>query len=92
MFKNIVVYFLCNAKYAKNVLESETKMSAMMPCAWSIYEKNDGNTYISKMNIGLMINFFSGVVKETMGNVEKTEIETATKWNAALTKGSRNYC
>ncbi len=71
--KNIMVYFLCNAKLASKVVSANSAMMGVMPCSWAVYEKTDGSVYIAKMNIGLMSKMFSGAIKEMMLEVEKTE-------------------
>lgn len=42
-------------------------VSVMMPCSIAVYQKNDGKTYVSTMNNGLMGKMFGGVVAEVMG-------------------------
>ncbi len=69
---NIKVYFLCNARLASKVIGVDNKMMGIMPCSWSVYEKNN-KTYIAKMNIGLMSKLFVGTIKEMMLEVEATE-------------------
>lgn len=77
--RNMVTYFLCNPALAKQVLEDTPRMSAIMPCSWSIYEMTDGRVIIAKMNVGLMSRIFGGVVKDAMGKVEETEQEILKK-------------
>lgn len=71
--KNIMVYFLCNAKLANKVISENNAMMGIMPCSWAVYEKDNGEVYIAKMNIGLMSKMFSGAIKEMMLEVEETE-------------------
>jgi uncharacterized protein (DUF302 family) len=68
---NIKVIKLCNSDMAGSMLSSdETKfVGAMMPCSISIYDKADGLTYVSHMNMGLMSRMFSGHVGATMKKV-----------------------
>ena len=40
-------------------------LTAIMPCNIAVYEKSDGKTYVSMMNLGLMGKMFGGDV-ETM--------------------------
>ncbi len=65
---NVKVFDLCSAEYSYNILrlDDERIVSPMMPCRISIYEKNDGNTYISRMNSPLVARFFGGEINETM--------------------------
>jgi uncharacterized protein (DUF302 family) len=65
--RQVRIIELCNAKYAKPVLVSNPEVSTLMPCAWGIYEGNDGKIYISGMNMGLMGKMFGGKVAEIMG-------------------------
>lgn len=67
----------CHPHYAFNILRHDEHklLSALMPCTISVYQKGDGVTYVSRLNIGLMGRMFRGVVKETMvGKVAKDDI------------------
>jgi uncharacterized protein (DUF302 family) len=65
---------LCHAHYAKDVLSTNPEVSTLMPCAWGVYEGNDGKIYISGMNIKLMGTLFGGNIAEVMGkNVASDE-------------------
>lgn len=52
----VKVLEICKPKYSGQMLElsDERIMSVMMPCRISIYEKNDGNVYVSLLNAGEM--------------------------------------
>ena len=52
--KRIRLYFLCNPKIAKTVLGAQPKLTAIMPCSWSVYELADGSVWVSHMNISMM--------------------------------------
>ncbi len=71
--KNIMVYFVCNAKLANKVINANNAMMGIMPCSWAVYEKENGEVYIAKMNIGLMSKLFTGAIKDMMLEVEATE-------------------
>ncbi len=71
--KNIMVYFVCNARLANKVINADSTMVGIMPCSWAVYEKDNGDVYIAKINIGLMSKIFKGDIKEMMQEVEKTE-------------------
>ena len=58
---------LCKAEYAKEVLTTDRYISCMMPCTISIWEDDDKNVFISKINMGLMANMFGGNIKKVMG-------------------------
>lgn len=68
MTKCIILYF-CNPQGGYRILTSSDKkkaMSVMMPMGVSVYETTDGHVEIAAMNLSLMSNFFSGVVKEVL--------------------------
>ena len=49
---SVKVFAVCQQEYAKKILSGneERKVSSMMPCRVSIYEKEDGGVYISMIN------------------------------------------
>lgn len=53
---------LCNKEYAKQLMEapSDRRISAAIPCCVSIYEKPDGKTYLSRMNMPLLGRLLGG--------------------------------
>ena len=68
MTRCTILYF-CNPQGGYKILTSSDKnkaMSVMMPMGVSVYETTDGQVEIAAMNLSLMSNFFSGVVKETL--------------------------
>ncbi len=73
--RKLTVYFVCNAKLAAKVINTNSAMAGIMPCTWAIMEKTDGKTYIAKMNIDLMAKMFPGEIKEAMLEVARTEKE-----------------
>ncbi len=64
----VKVIELCNPKYAYRLLSADELriFSNMMPCRISVYEKADGNTYVSRMNSELFASQIGGVVEEVM--------------------------
>ncbi|MGB3915829.1 MAG: DUF302 domain-containing protein [Thiothrix litoralis] len=66
---------LCQPHHAFKILnEDDNKVvSVMMPCTISVYQKNDGKTYIGTMNAGLLGRMFGGAVAEVMGGPVATE-------------------
>jgi len=58
---------LCKAEYAKDVLSTNPEVSTLIPCAWGVYEGDDGNSYITGMNMGLMGKMFGGNIARVMG-------------------------
>jgi uncharacterized protein (DUF302 family) len=71
--KRIRLFFMCNPKIAKIVLGAAPKLSAIMPCTWSVYELADGSVWVSHMNIGLMSKMMGGVVGSSMAEVAKAD-------------------
>ena len=57
---------LCQAGYAKDVLETNPEVSTLMPCAFGIYEKN-GKVYVTGLNTGLMGKLMGGNIARVMG-------------------------
>ncbi len=62
------VFEICKPDYAARILKrsQERIVSAMMPCRIAIYEKEDGKTYISRMNSRLMAKPMKGVIPSVM--------------------------
>ncbi len=58
---------LCKPEYASSILTSDRQVSCMMPCTMAVWEGDDGKTYLSKMNLGLMAKMFGGNIAEIMG-------------------------
>jgi len=58
---------------ARVVLGAEPKLSAIMPCSWSVYELTDGSVWVSNMNISMMAKMMGGVVGSSMGTVAKVD-------------------
>ena len=61
----------CNTKYSQPLLKDDSTriLSILMPCTITVYKKNDGKTYIGKMNAGLMGKLFGSKVAEIMEDV-----------------------
>ncbi|MBN2431697.1 MAG: DUF302 domain-containing protein [Acidobacteria bacterium] len=64
----VQVIDLCQPHHAREVLQSDRYISCLMPCAVSVWEGDDGRTYVSKMNTGLMGQMFGGTIAEVMGS------------------------
>lgn len=64
----VTVYSVCNPVLANQILGSNNEriVSAMMPCRIALYQKNDGKTYVSRMNAALMAKLMSGKTKKVM--------------------------
>lgn len=59
----------CEPEYASTILKDPRarKVSLFMPCTVSVYEGEDGQTYVANMNAGLLGKMFGGTVEEVMG-------------------------
>lgn len=64
----IQVFEICNPKYSSKMLEKDDLRiySSLMPCRFSVYEKSDGKTYISRMNSAMIAESIGGLVEEVM--------------------------
>jgi len=71
--KRIRLFFMCNPKVAKTVLGAEPKLSAIMPCSWSVYEPTDSSVWFSHMNISMMSKMMGGGVGTSMGEVAQVD-------------------
>jgi uncharacterized protein (DUF302 family) len=67
----------CSTKYSGPLLkEDETRaLSILMPCTITVYKKDNGKTYITLMNSGLMGKMFGSKVSAIMGEVAKDQAE-----------------
>ena len=66
--RQVRIVELCNANYAKSVLETDPHVSTLMPCAFGVYEGGDGKVYISGLNTGLMGKMMGGNIAKVMGS------------------------
>ena len=59
---------LCNPKYASMILseDSNRKVTAIMPLTIGVYENNNGQVYVSELNVGLMGMMFGGTIAKVM--------------------------
>lgn len=64
----VKIYNLCKPELANRILsqDDERVVSALMPCRVAIYEKSDGNTYISLLNAKLMSRPMAKLIRDTM--------------------------
>ena len=56
--RKVYIYEICQAKTASLMLTSNPEFSLFMPCKLAIYE-HEGNTVISTMNMGIMLDAVS---------------------------------
>ena len=77
----VKVVELCKAEYAYRILSDDSQRiySNMLPCRISVYEKEDGNCYISRMDAALVAARLGGVTGEVMAKayqeVEKMVVQ-----------------
>ena len=66
--EEVKVIALCNPDHAIHILQGneERVVSSMMPCRVAVYVKEDGKTYISRMNSKLMSKGMNRKVRSTM--------------------------
>ncbi len=71
--RSVKVIEICQPDYAYKILREnrERIVSNMMPCRLSVYEKEDGSVWISRMN--------SGVVSKPMGKLVRQTMTVAAK-------------
>ena len=64
----VKVVELCKPDYAYRLLSDDSHRiySNMLPCRISVYEKSDGNCYISRLNAAMMAVQLGGVTEEVM--------------------------
>lgn len=72
----VKVLELCSPSHAYTILENDERrtFSSMMPCRISIYEKLDGKTYVSQMNIELLGSAIKNEMQEIM-NLSYREVQ-----------------
>lgn len=73
----VKVFDLCSGQHSYRILreDDERIVTPMMPCRISIYEKSDGNTYIARMNSGLVGRLFGGTINNVMQTATKESEE-----------------
>ena len=71
----IKILSVCQPDDAYKILSEDAnkKVTAVMPCRIGVYQAEDGKTYVSVMNIGLMGQMFGGTIAEVMGQVAAKE-------------------
>lgn len=62
------VFSLCKPSVAHKILGTnrERIASALMPCRVSVYERNDGKVYVSRLNAALFSRFLGKQIREAM--------------------------
>ena len=64
----VKVFEICHPKLSGRLLEKDYEriVSLLMPCRISVYEKSDGNTYISRLNSIMISAMMGGLIAEVM--------------------------
>lgn len=62
---------MCEPEVAADMLEHDhlKHLSAMMPCTIAVYEKSDGKTYVSMMNMEMLTQMYGEVVQEAIKKI-----------------------
>ncbi len=71
--RSVKVFEICHPDHSFRILEKsdERIVSSMMPCRISIYEKQDGSVWISRMNSGIVAKPMSRIIRKTMSAAAK---------------------
>ena len=66
--KEVKVFELCHPDHASQILKlnDERIVSTLMPCRLAVYVKDDGKTYVSRMNSSLMAKPMGGMIAKVM--------------------------
>lgn len=66
--RQVKVYEICHPDHAYKVLKQDDEriVSTLMPCRIAIYEKSNGEIYVSRMNSGLMSKPMNKIIRSTM--------------------------
>lgn len=70
--KSARIYELCKPEFAYEVVgfDQNRLLTSMLPCRVAVYEKNDGVTYISFMDLEYISQSMTGNIPETMKTVQ----------------------
>ncbi len=66
--RSVKVLEICHPELSYQILSqsNEKIVSSMMPCRISVYEKEDGSVWISRMNSGFLAKPMSRIIRHTM--------------------------
>ncbi len=75
--RSVKVFEICHPDHSYNILKEsdERIVSSMMPCRISVYEKEDGSVWISRMNSGMVAKPMDRIIRKTMSAAAK-DVET----------------
>jgi uncharacterized protein (DUF302 family) len=71
------VISICRAELSYKILEriENRFIAGIMPCRIAIYENDEGNVFVSRMNIGLMSKIFGGTIEKIMSEAAIDEVK-----------------
>jgi uncharacterized protein (DUF302 family) len=71
--RQVKVYEICQPDHAYKILsqDDERIVSSLMPCRVAVYEKSNGNTYVSWLNAGLMSKPMNRIIRSTMSDAAR---------------------
>jgi hypothetical protein len=71
--KNMVIYFLCNASYASQMINAQAEISVFLPCTYVVFETEEHETYLLTVSMNSLGEFFSEPLKKIMQEVDAIE-------------------
>jgi len=63
----VKIVSMCQPRYAKNVLTTDRRVACLMPCSIAVWDGDDGNIYVSRVNSGLLGKMFGGNIAKVIG-------------------------
>ena len=75
---------LCNPRYASRILAADDnkKVTAFMPLGIGVYQDEDGDVYVSELNVALVGMMFGGTIAEVMADAGSDVSEIISKATA----------
>jgi len=64
----VTLISLCQPEYAKSALTTDRYVSTIMPCTFSVWEGDDENVYLSRINMKVMARMFGGNIAKVMAD------------------------
>jgi uncharacterized protein (DUF302 family) len=73
----LTVIKLCSPTLASRMFAADESkyVSVMAPCSISVYEKSDGRTYLSAMDMGLMSTLIGGEVGSVLDEIAREDAQ-----------------
>jgi uncharacterized protein (DUF302 family) len=73
----VKVVEICKPEYSGKMLEKDDEriVSVMMPCRISVYEKADGKTYVTLLNMTAMTTGYSAIAVEAIKSATDESFE-----------------